>query len=141
MFDKIKNIPSNLKNFYQRGKRGYADCDVWTMSLWFERTIISMLEEFKKHKHGYPFGMSSEQWDLELERMIYYFKESRDEFCSEKNEYEEEWCNSLWSDQENQNKEIREKWLQREDAIAKYQENMKNKGLELFSKYYYDLWD
>ena len=85
--------------------------------------------------------MSSKQWDMELERMIYYFKESTDEFCSEKNEYEKEWYDSLWSAQKIEDKEIRDKWLKREDAIMKYKENMKNKGLELFSKYYYDLWD
>lgn len=141
MLDKIRNIPANIKNFYQRGKRGYADCDVWDISFWFTKTLIPMLEKLRKERHGYPCNMSSKQWDMELERMIYYFKESTDEFCSEKNEYEKEWHNSLWSDHENQNKEIRDKWSKREDTIMKYKENMKNKGLELFSKYYYDLWD
>lgn len=141
MLDKIRNIPTNIKNFYQRGKRGYADCDVWDIRFWFTKTLIPMLEKLRKERYGYPCNMSSKQWDMELERMIYYFKESTDEFCSEKNEYEEEWYNSLWSAQKNEDKEIRDKWLKREDAIVKYKENMKNKGLELFSKHYYDLWD
>lgn len=39
VFHRIKNfltnIPKQIKFFYQRGKRGYSDQDVWSMDWWF----------------------------------------------------------------------------------------------------------
>ena len=72
------------------------------------------------------------------------FKVSTDEYCSEKNEYEEEYLNSICKgNQENLEKlqDIRDKWLDREEKIGNYKNHMKDKALKMFSKYYYNLWD
>ena len=34
-----------------------------------------------------------------------------------------------------------EKWSKREKELSQYRQKMKNEGLDLFKKYYYDLWD
>lgn len=105
-----------------------------------------MLEEFNEIKHGVPIDMEEEEWTMEIKNMIYCFKESTDEYCSEKNEYEEDFHNLIWRDYAMPNKykdeeELRQKWIDREYEIDKYKEKMRNKGFELFSKYYDNLWD
>lgn len=145
IFYKIANffhyIPKRIKWFFQRGIRGYSDIDVWDISYWFENTIIPMLKQLKKGKHGYPMGMTEKEWDMILDNMICYFEESTKKYCSEKNEYEEEYTKDLLNDNEEFNKSVRNRWLKREEEISRYRINMKNKALKLFSKYYYDLWD
>lgn len=88
--------------------------------------------------------MTERQWNITLNNMINYFKESTDEYCSEKNEYEEEYLNSICKgNQENLEKlqDIRNKWLDREEKVENYKNHMKDKALKMFSKYYYNLWD
>lgn len=50
IIDFIKNIPKKIKWFIQRGSRGYADCDIYDLDYWFEKTFIPMLKELKKRK-------------------------------------------------------------------------------------------
>ena len=85
--------------------------------------------------------MAEQQWDITLNNMINYFKESTDEYCSEKNEYEEEYLNSMYKDNQEDFKKLRDKWLDREEKIGNYKNHMKDKALKMFSKYYYNLWD
>lgn len=141
LFDFIKDTPKEIKWFLQRGFRGYSDRDVWAMDIWFENTIIPMLEQLQKTKHGYPMDMTEQQWNITLDNMINYFKESTEKYCSEKNEYEEEYLNSMYEDNQEDFKKLRDKWLDREEKIADYKTHMKDKAFKLFSKYFYNLWD
>lgn len=146
VFDKIHDFYREIKFFFQRGIKGYCDKDLWSIDYWFIKTIIPMLEEFNEIKHGVPIDMEEEEWTMEIKNMIYCFKESTDEYCSEKNEYEEDFHNLIWRDYAMPNKykdeeELRQKWIDREYEIDKYKEKMRNKGFELFSKYYDNLWD
>lgn len=34
-----------------------------------------------------------------------------------------------------------DKWSEREKELSEYRKKMLNEGLDLFKKYYYDLWD
>lgn len=136
----FKDICMNIKFFIQRGRRGYADIDIWDISYWFERTFIPMLKELKDIKHGYPMTFKNEEeWDKELDKMIYYFTEMSEDECSQKNQYSENF-NKLWFS-DNIDKDLQKKYLDREKEICEYREDMKNKGFELLSKYYWNLWD
>lgn len=141
LIDFIKDIPKEIKWFFQRGFRGYSDRDVWAIDVWFENTLIPMLEQLQKTKHGYPMDMTEQQWNITLNAMIDYFKESTDEYCSEKNEYEEEYLNSMYEDNQEDFKKLRDKWLDREKKIEDYKTHMKDEAFKLFSKYFYNLWD
>lgn len=62
-----------LKWFYQRGKRGYADCDVWAIDSYLSRIIPPMLKQFKSVTNGYPGcegAATPEEWDKRLDEMI-----------------------------------------------------------------------
>lgn len=140
ILDFIKYLPKEIKWFFQRGFKGYCDRDVYGIDNWFENVIIPMLEQLQKIKQGYPINMTEKQWDIALSNMIYCFKESTEKYCSEKNEYEDEYTKDLFNSREEFNEELRNKWLKREEEIEMYREKMKNEALEMFSKYYYDLW-
>lgn len=140
IMDFIKNIPREIKWFFQRGTRGYSDKDVWSIDIWFKSIIIPMLEQLKETKQGHPIDMTEEEWNLTLNNMINYFKECTDFYCSEKNEYEDEYMSRIMSANE-YDKLLADKWLKREEEIDKYKNEMKNKAFELFSKHFYSLWD
>lgn len=140
-FDFLRDIPKEIEWFFQRGIRGYSDRDVWDVSNWFENTVIPMLEQLQKTKHGYPMDTTEEQWDIILKNMIDYFKESTERYCSEKNEYTEDYLISLYENNQKKCDGIEKEWIRRENEITKYKIEMKNKAFKLFSKHFYDLWD
>lgn len=140
IIDFIKYFPRRIKWFFQRGMRGYSDEDVWSIDIWFKSIIIPMLEQLKETKQGYPIDMTEEEWNLTLNNMINYFKECTDFYCSEKNEYEDEYMSRIMSTNE-YDKSLTNKWLKREEEIDKYKNEMKDKAFELFSKHFYSLWD
>lgn len=145
----LTNIPKQIKFFYQRGKRGYSDQDVWSMDWWFFSVVIPMLKQLRDTKQGYPSKFKTpEEWDRELDTMIHYFIEATEEGCSEKNEYEEQYNKRWWDSFDKKgmayvidDSELRDKYLQRSYEIDEYREDMKNKGFEMFSKYFWNLWD
>lgn len=132
----IKRIPKEIKWFFQRGKRGWADIDVICMDYWFFRTVIPMLKRLKDTKHGYPVDMTEEEWDEKLNKMIRCFEEANEDTCSIKNEYDklEEIIN-------NPELNTLDKWIKRNDEIWDYRNKMKKEGFELFSEYFWSLWD
>lgn len=153
VFHRIKNfltnMPKRIKFFYQRGKRGYSDQDVWSMDWWFFSVVIPMLKQLRDTKQSYPSKFKTpEEWDRELDTMIHYFIEATEEGCSEKNEYEEQYNKRWWDSFDKKgmayvidDSELRDKYLQRSYEIDEYREDMKNKGFEMFSKYFWNLWD
>lgn len=119
---------SKFTNFIEKGKKGYCKEDLWSIDIWFLKTIVPMLKEFKENLHGYPSNYTnSEEWDKELDNLIFYFSEANEETCSEKNEVDYE------SDSDG--------WLHREREIYNYRNEMKNKAFELFKNCFWDLWD
>ena len=140
-FDFLRDIPKEIEWFFQRGIRGYSDRDVWDVSNWFENTAIPMLEQLQKTKHGYPMNMTEQQWNITLNNMIDYFKESTERYCLEKNEYTEDYLASLYENNQKKCDGIEKEWIRRENEITKYKIEMKNKAFKLFSKHFYDLWD
>jgi hypothetical protein len=124
-----------LRFIKQRVKRGYADEDVWSMNYWFIKTVVPMLKQLKEEKHGYPFDMTEKEWDDILDEMIFNFTEADEDTCSMKNEYWEKYYNSP------EKEELRKQWIKREEEINQYQNDCKNKAFELFSKYFWSLWD
>lgn len=142
-----------IKECYQRIKRGWCDSDVFSIDNWFESVMPDMLKQLKETKHGYPCDMTEEEWDNQLDRMIYCFTEMQEDKCSEKNEYEEEYMKrtgfkqvtvngkTFTAVQNYSDEELRKLWVDREIEIDKYRRKMQTEGLELFNKYFRNLWD
>lgn len=65
------------KWFIQRGRRGYADRDVWSIDWYLCNWMPQALEDLKRTSHGHPIGMSQKTWEGKLDRMINAFKIAR----------------------------------------------------------------
>lgn len=108
---------------------------------------------------------SEEKWKDILDKMILLFRDSYEPTCSYKNKYEEDWQNT-WDKfsedygkfgeklEENdgpkrihfphevdEHKEITKLFLEEEERIENYRNNCKNEAFELFSKWFWNLWD
>lgn len=123
-WDAFLYIPTNIKHYYQRATRGWADCDTWDLWDYQSRVLPQALRHMAKYKNGCP----SDLWD----------KKKKDNECHKWQEILEKIAkgfeapikldNLFWS--EKKNKKL-EKELQKE-----FEE-----GVNLFKKYYRNLWD
>jgi len=64
----IPGLPKEIKWFVQRGRRGYADCDVWNLNNYLAKIIVGGAEQLRDIAHGFPAeeDMTYEQWQREL---------------------------------------------------------------------------
>ncbi len=66
-----------VKWFIQRGYRGYADCDVWSLDYYLSGWMPEALARLQANKIGHPIGMTQKGWDTRLEKMKQGFIEAR----------------------------------------------------------------
>jgi len=107
---KIKQI----KFFFQRGKRGWSEKDVWSIDYYLSEIIPQMIVHLRSISHGHPVDLSKEEWDKILEKIEQGFIASKrmQDFDGEYN-------------------------------MEKYKEDEKlfKEAMELFKEWYFDLWD
>ncbi|MDR3245232.1 MAG: hypothetical protein LBT50_02225 [Prevotellaceae bacterium] len=135
-FRKIKSIPGNIRKMRRRYKYGYTQIDVWNIHTWFSTVAPKILSEYRKGLHGYPHEFSDkggiEAWEAIIDRMIFCFTEMDEDTSSVQEEYKKEYWEDIYSGQI--------KYCSNEE-VSEYREQMKNEGLELFRKYFWNLWD
>lgn len=103
----------HTKWFVQRGWRGYADCDAWGLDSYLSQWLPEALESLRTHFHGYPVGMTPKGWNTRLKRMRDGFLESR---------------------------KIHEMEFKSPQESKLIQRRVK-RGLDVFVKHYFSLWD
>lgn len=105
----------SLKYSKQRANRGFCDYDVWDIDTWFLNTTPKMLRQLATTASGYPDHMdgieSFEDWQNTLLTMANYFEQAQMNFDNVSDSSYEEAKTCL------------------------------NKGMELFTKYFFTLWD
>ena len=115
---------TDITNFLERAIQGYTHEDLWDIDAWFTSIIPRMLQEFKEKSHGCIPGDLyfengkyipdkpgvQEEWDAIIDRMIFCFTEANT-------------CIFPFDEKE-----------------EAHGEQMKNEGLELFRKYFGNLW-
>ena len=122
---RIRDVPSELRWWWQELTRGYSDCDVWGLSHYIIEKIRPPLKHLisyqKESGHGYPGSLnSSEEWLEILKKIEYSFDEIyKDDFTMEKSTWE---TLPTVEEREAYNKKIQE-------------------GFELFGKFLLNLWD
>lgn len=121
----------SLRARIQRFKRGYSYGDVWDMDYWFMRTVKSMLIHLRDHGIGIPNELYLQ--DADNERIIW--ENTLTEMIS---------CLELM-DEENAEKYLgiadNDYSVESYDKVTNLMEENKNRFFELFSKYFYCLWD
>ncbi len=61
--DKWKNYNNEIHWFFQRGRKGYCDRDLWELNTWFATTFPKMLMELSEKTVSYPPGFGSSDHD------------------------------------------------------------------------------
>lgn len=167
MFLRKFNWFRKLHNFYQRGKKGYCNEDLWDLYDWFTGIFPKMLEDFMKQSQGYPangyppkedneeiwYKEQKRKWDYEVKKLIWFLREANDTTCSQTNEILYDVNFDFVKDDKNAwsklnitypTKEDEEKsnlHTKREREIADYKEEQFKKALEQFNKIARNLWD
>ena len=65
----ISMFPRKVKWFIQRGRRGYADCDVWDLGDYLMTMLPEALKQFRENMGGYPPDMTFEEWESKLKNI------------------------------------------------------------------------
>ena len=125
----FRDIWWSFRERCQRFKRGYAYVDAWNMFEWFIQTIKPMLVHLKIHGIGCPMDFNSrDDWCVVIDEMINCL-----DLMDEDKVYEFYGFDKIED----------YKCMTTEDfqKVYKTMEENKNRFFELFSKYFYDLWD
>ena len=134
LYHRIKNTISDFWYDFrcrcQRFKRGYAYSDVWDMDVWFMHTVKPMLIHLRDHGIGIPNELYVDgenervNWENTLTEMINCL-ELMDENTVREHLGISDSDYSFESYQKTND----------------FMEENKNRFFELFSKYFFDLWD
>lgn len=117
-----KHLRREIKYFYQRGKRGYSDADVWSLDWYLNSWLPEALESLKGQLHGHPTNLCDGVHDFN---------------CPEACCGEQKWIEALDSmiDGFKAAREIESGWLPKEDpAWERF-----NKGMKAFHEHYFSL--
>lgn len=132
-----------FKSTYQKIRYGVSNEECWSLDHTITRFILPRLKHFKNMKrHAYPGDITPEEWESILDELIWTF-----EYMSDDGETANPFPN-LWKPNEDgksylgrerteEEKELYRVW----DVKHKELEERKEKGLQLFVKYYQHLWD
>ena len=128
------NLIKEIKWFFQRGKRGWADCDIWSFDYYLSGIIINGLKQLKKDSYGCPSEFYDKtrtndecwKWKEILEEMIQGFEAAKtlnDCFFTKVVKKDGRLVKKIDIEQEKQ-------------LTKKFE-----RGISLFGKYYLGLWD
>ena len=125
----------SLKARIQRFKRGYSYGDIWDMDFWFMRTVKPMLVHLRDHGIGIPNDLYLQ--DADNERILWENTLTEMISCLELMN-EDNVCKSLGFDYSISNKHMT---AEDYEELWRIMEENKERFFELFSKYFYSLWD
>jgi hypothetical protein len=92
--------------YKQRLKYDFDDSDTWCLATTNAQWIVPRLERFMELRNGHPIGLSDQEWDEILNKILFAFKTIAKDDCT---------------------------------LTYKNHEQIKE-GLELYAKYYLNLW-
>jgi hypothetical protein len=108
---RLSTYTNPFKWFFQRGLRGYAECDHWSLDNYLNDVIPGLVRDLKTHLHSFPHEMTVPEWEGILEEIASGFE-----------------AGNLIDDCFDPKKE--------KELLAKF-----DRGMELFVNYYRNLWD
>ncbi len=129
LYYRIKNAWYDFRCRCQRFKRGWAYGDVWDMDQWFMRTVKPMLVHLKNNGISMPLEFYNGDgnriyWENILTEMITCLELMDEDAAREHLDISD----SDYSFESYQ-------------KTSDFMEENKNRFFELFSKYFFDLWD
>ena len=120
----IKDTYWDIRYGFQRIFKGYDAVDTFETFAKFIERYSKILTEYRKYHVGYCGWMTEEEWDAVIDEMIYHLK-----YMDEMTVIEE------------LERDVPDNWSASYKTVGEILDNHKNKFFELFSKYFYHLWD
>lgn len=74
LWDAIREFPRRVKWFIQRGRRGWADCDVWNFDTYLARVIGEGAAKLRDISHGHPGELNEFEWSEILSQIAHGFR-------------------------------------------------------------------
>lgn len=109
---------------FQRMFKGYDYVDTFETFAKFRERYIKILTDYRKHHVGYCCEMTEEKWDNIIDEMIYHLKYMDEETVTKELE-----------------RDVPDDWVASYKTVNPILEKHKDAFFELFSKYFYNLWD
>lgn len=142
IYYKVSDIKRWFISTYQRMRYGVADEECWSLDSTFTKFILPRLKHFKNmNRYGYHPDLTPEQWEEVIDELIWTF-----EYMSGDEKFNP--FPLLWKENEDMKEYLtREKTVEEKSQMTEWSkkneelEQRKQKGLELFAKYYCHLWD
>jgi len=114
MFKKFRNrirlFKRKIKHFYQKRTRGFSDDETWSLYTNIAKYTLPRLKRFKKLKFCHPSCIVYEEWNAILDDMIFAIN-----FAANHDDMDV-------------------------SSLTKKDYKRINRGLNLFGKYFMDLW-
>ena len=160
----FKDIYWNIRNFWHRGRYGYAYIDVWNFCDWYPRVAAEALRYLAKHNSGYPGTKpweTIEEWREYLNYLANRLERCADSqdicFGEERNEYKdpldkimtetyhrkdnEDGTVSTWHEFNDEQEEIRKKYWEREKEIRDADQAYNEKTFQWLGEDLPRIWD
>ena len=111
------NTQKSIEQFKEKCKKGFCASDLYSFNDTIAQSLLpKMLKQFRESLHGYPDGLTEQEWDVILAKLIW--------FCNEK--ITEKESDSLFG--------------KSPSTIQIYKDKIKECS-QLLGKYFMDLWD
>ena len=109
---------------FQRMFKGYDEVDTFETFAKFTERYSKIFTDYRNHHLGHPYEMTMEEWDAIVDEMIYHLHYMDEETVTEELE-----------------RNIPDDWSASAKTVGEILDKHKDRFFELFSKYFYHLWD
>jgi hypothetical protein len=150
-----------IKWFIQRGRRGWADCDTWSLDDYLTSWLPAALRYLKEHKHGVPSAVveaedcredgqvsdeglerAESRWNAIMDKMIEGFEADR---RAQEGLYEKELgeypMNRPAGVSADTWEKVKSDHFKASRALAERDQKLFEEGSALFLRFYHNLWD
>ena len=129
-----------FRKLYQKVRYGFPLYECWDFKSAHSSWALPRLKYFRANLSGHPSGLTLEEWEQILDKMVWSFEHHDDDIRPiYSDDYDHRYAMSK-SDKFTTYRPLNETgtvdWSPLEDHSKRVQE-----GLELFAKYYQNLWD
>ena len=120
----VKDTYWEIRYGFQRMFKGYDSVDVFETFAKFIDRYTKILTRLRNNHCGYPYNLTEEEWDAVIDEMIYHLKYMDEETVIEELE-----------------RNVPDNWTASHKTVGEILEKHKDQFFELFSKWFYNLWD
>lgn len=121
---KTRDVYWEIRYGFQRMFKGYDAVDTFETFYKFTKRYSEILKDYRKHHIGYCGEMTAEEWDAIIDEMIYHLHYMDEKTVTEELE-----------------KDVPDDWSVNTIDVYTVMDMHKDAFFELFSKYFYHLWD